>query len=108
MRVRILCSLVIGLVVLGAFSGCATRTTFNEGLPNAQNPDYFGHPLRVIALPLDFAGNLIWQYALVEPFYFLMNTAPNAVGLSLEEQRYLSLRQEEWRKYFAGERKLVE
>ncbi|MBI4537458.1 MAG: hypothetical protein HY712_05825 [candidate division NC10 bacterium] len=107
MGVRILCSLVIGLVVLGAFSGCATRTISSEGLPNAQNPEFFGHPLRVIALPFDFAGNVL-QYALVEPFYFLMNTAPEAVGLSLEEQRYLARRQEEWRKYMGGERKLVE
>ncbi len=106
MRVRILCSLVIGLVVLGTFSGCATRTVFSEGLPNAQNPEYFGHPLRIVALPLDFVGNLL-QYALVEPFYFLMNSAPEAVGLSLEEQRYLSERQEEWQKYIEGERKLI-
>ncbi len=107
MRVRILCSLVIGLVVLGTFSGCATRTTFNEGLPSAKNPEYFGHPVRVAALPLDFAGNLI-QYVVVEPFYFLMNLAPDAVGLSIEEQQYLTKRQEEWRKYLAGERKMVE
>ena len=106
MRVRILCSLVIGLVLLGAFSGCATRTVFNEGLPNAQNPEYFGHPLRIVSLPLDFVGNLL-QYALVEPFYFLMNSTPEAVGLSLEEQRYLSERQEEWQKYNEGERKLI-
>ncbi len=107
MRVRILCTLVIGLVMLGALSGCATRTVFNEGLPNAQNPEFFGHPLRVIALPLDFVGNLI-QYVVVEPGYFFANTMPEAVGLSIEEQRYLTKRQEEWQKYFAGERKLIE
>jgi hypothetical protein len=107
MRVRIVCSLLIGLFVLGAFGGCATRTISSDGLPNAQNPEYFGHPFRLLALPMDFAGNVI-QYALVEPFYFLMNAAPQAVGLSLEEQRYLSQRQEEWRKFLEGERPLVE
>jgi hypothetical protein len=36
-----------------------------------------------------------------------MNSTPEAVGLSLEEQRYLSERQEEWQKYNEGERKLI-
>ncbi len=107
MRVRILCALVVGLVMLGAMSGCATRTISSEGLPNAQNPEYFGHPLRVIVLPLDLVGNIL-QYVVVEPGYFLANTMPEAVGLSIEEQRYLAKRQEEWRRYMAGERKLIE
>lgn len=107
MRVRIVCSLMIGLFLVGALGGCATRSITGDGLPNAQNPEYFGHPFRLVALPLDFAGNLI-QYALVEPFYFLMNATPQAVGLSLEEQRYLAQRQEEWRKFLEGERQLVE
>ncbi len=107
MRIRVTCVLAIGLVVLGMVSGCATQAVVSEGVPNSQNPEYLGHPLRLIALPLHLVGNVL-QYTLVEPFYFIMNTAPAAVGLSLEEQRYLAQRQQEWRKYLDGEQKPVE
>jgi hypothetical protein len=107
MRARSRCALVLWLVLLGVLSGCATQNISSEGLPNAQNPEYLGHPVRLIALPLHLVGNLL-QYALVEPIYFLANTVPEAVGLSIEEQRYLAKRREEWRKYLAGERGLVE
>lgn len=108
MRVRIVCALLVGMVALGAFGGCATQQlATNEGMPTARNPEYFGHPLRLITLPLHFAGNVI-QYGFVEPFYFLMATAPEAVGLNLQEQRYLAERQAAWEKFLAGERSMVE
>jgi hypothetical protein len=49
----------------------------------------------LVALPLHFVGNIV-RYGLIEPLYFAMNTMPDAVGLSLEEQRYLQERQETW------------
>ncbi len=63
--------------------------------------------VRLIALPLTLVGNIV-QYTLEEPIYFLLAPVPDSVGLSLEEQRYLAQRQEAWRQYFAGERKLVQ
>ena len=47
-------------------------------------------------LPTHLLASL-FQYAIVEPFYFAMNAMPNAVGLSLEEQRYIMQRQEAWK-----------
>jgi len=108
MRARIVCALVIGLVAVGALGGCATQQwTNNEGLPTASNPEYLFHPLRLVTLPIYFAGNVI-QYGLVEPFYFALAKSPEAVGLSTEEQRYLADRQAAWEKFLAGERKMVE
>jgi hypothetical protein len=98
---------MVGLLLAGGLAGCATSNTFNEGLPNANNPEYLAHPFRVLTLPLFLVGNLL-QYGLVEPTYFLVNQTPEAFGLSQEEQRYIAMRQEEWRKYLEGERKLVE
>ena len=109
METRSLRFLAIGLVLAGLLAGCATTAVREDlgGLPNAEQPDYMVHPLRLIALPLTLAGNVL-QYTLEEPAYFLLAPVPEGVGLSLEEQRYLAQRQEAWRQYFAGERRLVQ
>ncbi len=109
METRSLRFLALALVLAGVLAGCAT-TAYREdlgGLPNAEQPDYMVHPLRLIALPLHLAGTIV-QYTLVEPAYFLLAPMPQAVGLSLEERRYLEQREEAWRQYFAGERPLVQ
>jgi hypothetical protein len=109
METRSLRFLAIGLLLAGLLAGCAMTAGREDlgGLPNAEQPDYMVHPLRLIALPLTLAGNIL-QYTLEEPAYFLLLPVPEAVGLSLEEQRYLAQRQEAWRQYFAAERKLVQ
>jgi hypothetical protein len=109
MNTRYLRILVVGLLAVGLLSGCATTVGQQEfgGFPNAQYPDYFAHPFRVIALPLHFTGNVL-QYALVEPLYFLLTPIPEAVGLSLDERAYLQNRQEAWSQYLAGERPAVQ
>jgi hypothetical protein len=109
METRSLRFLTIGLLLAGLLTGCATMAGRGDlgGLPNAEQPDYMVHPFRLIALPLTLVGNIL-QYTLEEPAYFLLSGVPEAVGLSLEEQRYLAQRQEAWRQYFAGERKLVQ
>jgi hypothetical protein len=88
---------MVGLVLVALLTGCATTVARQDGvgLPTAENPEYLGHPFRLVALPLHFVGNAL-RYGLIEPFYFAMNTMPDAVGLSLEEQRYLQERQEAW------------
>ena len=90
-------ALLVGLVLAGLLSGCATTVVRQEnaGLPTADNPEYLIHPFRLIALPLHATGNIL-RYAFVEPFYFLMNMTPDFVGLSLEEQEYLRERQDAW------------
>lgn len=92
-------TLMVGLVLIGLLTGCATTVarTDQVGLPTAENPEYLGHPFRLVALPLHLAGNII-RYGFIEPFYFVMNAIPDAVGLSLEEQRYLQERQETWQR----------
>lgn len=110
METRFLRILAIGLVLGGLLAGCATTASRQDlgGVPTAENPDYVAHPLRMISLGIHFAGNVA-QYVAVEPFYFLLNaTGPQAVGLSLEERRYLEQRQEAWRQYLAGERGLLQ
>ena len=109
MKTRCLRFLAIGVMLLGVLSGCATTASRGDlvGLPNAGNPEYMAHPLRVVALPVHFVGNLL-QYMVVEPISFLLAPVPEAVGLSLEEQRYIEQRQEAWRQYFAGERRMVQ
>src|SRR5512138_600003 len=93
MRTRIGGFLLVGLVLV-ALSGCATTaTTEVRGMPNADNPEYLSHPFRLAALPIHFTGNLV-QYGLIEPLYFLLARAPDAVGLSAEEQQYLSQRED--------------
>ena len=94
-------ALVVGLLLAGFLSGCATTVVREEsvGLPTAENPEYLGHPFRLVALPLHATGNIL-RYGLVEPFYFLMNKMPDFVGLSLEEQQYLRERQDTWGRWY--------
>jgi hypothetical protein len=91
--------LIVGLLFL-ALSGCAASTASREtvSMPNAENPEYLTNPFRLAALPLHLAGNIL-QYGLVEPFYFALSAFPDAVGLSIEEQRYLAQRKEAWQAY---------
>lgn len=109
METRFLRILATGLVLVGLLAGCATTASRLEvsGLPTSEHSDYLAHPLRMISLGFYFAGN-VTQYVAVEPFFFLMNTGPEVVGLSLEERRYLEQRQEAWRQYLSGERGPVE
>ena len=110
METRFLRTLMISLVLVGLLAGCATTAVQRQdlgGLPTAGSPEYLAHPLRMISMGFHFAGN-VSQYVAVEPFFFLMGTIPEVVGLSLEEQRYLEQRQEAWRQYFSGERRLVQ
>jgi hypothetical protein len=92
---------MIGLVLSGLLSGCATTISRQDtgglsgGISTAENPEYLAHPFRLIALPLYATGNIL-RYGVVEPFYFLMNTMPDFVGLSLEEREYLQERQDAW------------
>ena len=93
-------TLVLGLVLFGLLAGCATVSGRDQDyitLPNAENPEYLVHPFRLIALPTHLLANA-FQYAIVEPFYFGMNAMPNAVGLSLQEQQYITQRQEAWQR----------
>ncbi|HEX7549959.1 MAG TPA: hypothetical protein VF579_05250 [Candidatus Methylomirabilis sp.] len=96
-------TLVLGLVLFGFLAGCATvpRQDYVT-LPNAENPEYLVNPFRLVALPLYALGN-VFQYTVVEPFYFAMNTMPDFVGLSLDEQRYITQRQEAWQRAFAAQ-----
>jgi hypothetical protein len=110
MDARCLRFLAIGVLLLGLLSGCAASVASKGdlgGLPTAEHPEYMAHPLRVIALGFHFAGN-VGQYLVMEPGYFLLAPIPEAVGLSLEERRYLDQRKEAWRSYFAGERPFVQ
>ena len=109
MLTRSLRMMAICLLVVGLLSGCVTTVARQDlgGLPSSENPEYLGHPFRVVALGVHFAGNVM-QYMFVEPFYFLLTPMPEAVGLSLEERGYLEQRQEAWRQYLAGERKAVQ
>ena len=110
MKTRWLGMLAIGVLLVGMLAGCAATTASREdlgGLPNADHPEYMIHPLRLISLPFHVAGN-ITQYALAEPFYFLLSPVPETVGLSLEERRYLEQRQEAWKEYFTGKRPVIQ
>lgn len=92
---------IIGLLLAGILSGCATRIATQEtaGLPTAENPEYLGHPLRLLALPVHATGNVV-RYGFIEPLYFVLNTAPDFVGLSLEEQEYIRERQAAWKVWY--------
>ncbi len=110
MKTRALAMLLAGVLLAGMLAGCATTTASREdlgGLPRAERPDLMIHPLRVISLGANAAGNVM-QYAVVEPFYFLLAPVPELVGLSLEERRYIAERQEAWRQYLAGARPAVQ
>jgi hypothetical protein len=106
MKTRWLGTLAISLLLVGMLAGCTTTAASREdlgGLPRADSPEYMAHPLRLMALGFNFAGSVA-QYTAVEPFYFLLAPVPEAVGLSLEERRYIEQRREPWRGYLAGER----
>lgn len=100
MRTRCGRALIVGLLLAGFLSGCATTVVRQDsvGLPTAENPEYLGHPFRLVALPLHATGNII-RYGVIEPFYFLMNLTPDFVGLSVEEQEYLRERQDAWTRW---------
>jgi hypothetical protein len=100
--------LAVGLVLVVLLAGCATtmaRQDDSMGMPNAQTPDYLAHPFRIVALGGQVIGQVL-QYAVVEPIAFALNEVPDAVGLSLEERRYLEQRKEAWKK-FIDEQKLT-
>jgi hypothetical protein len=105
MRTRILAFLMVGLLGIGVLGGCATTTREDlGGMVRGENPEYFAHPLRIVALWTN-AGGQILQYGVVEPVYLLLHApAPDFWGFTLEERRYWETRQEEWAKYLAGER----
>ena len=90
-------AVVIGLVLAGLLSGCAASVARQDsvGVSTAENPEYLAHPFRLVALPMHLAGNIL-RYGLIEPFYFAMNTMPDAVGLYPDEQKYLRERQADW------------
>ncbi len=95
MRTRSARTLMLALVLGVLLAGCAAAPRQEwVSLPNAENPEYLVHPFRLIALPTYFAGN-VFQLT-VEPLFFAMNAAPDAFGLSLEEQVYLRQRGELW------------
>jgi hypothetical protein len=101
--------LAIGVLLVGLLAGCATTVAQQNtvAVPNAENPEYLGYPLRALALGVNFAGNLL-QYGVVEPLYLLFAAPiPDAVGLSLEERAYLGEREKAWQQYLAGERPAV-
>lgn len=106
MMTRCLWVLAIGVLLVGLLAGCASTAADRPdlgGLVRGDNPEYFAHPLRVVSLYFNAAGNLV-QYGLVEPAYFFFAApVPEFVGLSLEERRYLAERQEAWSKYLAAE-----
>jgi hypothetical protein len=105
MRRSIVQIVLMGLLLV-VLAGCATTRIEQGGLPDAEHPEYLANPFRLVALPLHLAGNVL-QYGVVEPFYFLLTPVPNAVGLSLEEQRYLAERQQAWDQWMRGERPAV-
>ncbi len=105
MRTTVARILAIGLLFV-VLSGCATTSQVSlEGVPNAEHPEYLGHPFRVVALPLHAVGNLL-QYGVVEPIYFALLPIHDVVGLSVEEQRYLEQRKEAWGQTLRRERPL--
>jgi hypothetical protein len=89
--------LLIGLAVAVLLGGCATTMARQEpmGVSTAENPEYLAHPFRLAALGFHLAGNIL-QYAVIEPFYFVMNTIPDAVGLEPAEQQYIEARRQAW------------
>jgi len=94
--------LMIGLVLFGLLAGCTTVPRQDYvGLPNAENPEYLTHPFRLLAFPTYLAGNMV--QLTTEPLLYLpMNAAPDAFGLSLEEQIYLTQRGELWKRALGG------
>lgn len=110
MKTRWLGMLAIGMLLVSVLAGCTTTAASREdlgGLPRVDHPEYMMHPLRMIALGVNVAGNVV-QYTVAEPFYFLLSPVPELVGLSLEERRYLEQRKEAWGGYLAGERPAIQ
>jgi hypothetical protein len=102
MRTRCGRLLLIGLVLGGLLAGCTSvpRQDF-VSLPNAESPEYITHPFRLLAFPTYLAGNMVQLVS--EPLIYLpMNAAPDAFGLSLEEQLYLTQRGELWKRALGG------
>lgn len=101
MRTRCGQVLVIAIALAVLLTGCSSTLARQDtiGMPNAQNPEYLANPFRLMALPGTLAGYTL-QFLVVEPFYFVMNAMPDAVGLSLEEQRYLEERKAAWDKSY--------
>ncbi len=100
MKTRSLRVLAIGVLVVGLLAGCATPAANREdlgGMVRGENPEYFAHPLRVIALGFNAVG-YPFQYGVVEPLYILLlpGPGPEIAGLSLEERRYLGERFDAW------------
>jgi hypothetical protein len=108
MKTRCLQALMIGVLSVGLLAGCATQAANREdlgGLVRGDYPEYFMHPLRIIAQVGHMTGNVV-QYGIMEPGYFLFSAPfPEFTGLSLEERRYLAERKEAWGlgKFFGGE-----
>jgi len=100
MRTRCGRALMVGFLLAGLLSGCATTMARQDtgGVSTAENPEYLANPFRLAALPLHLAGNIL-RYTVVEPFYFLMNTMPDAVGLETDERQYLEERQDAWARW---------
>jgi hypothetical protein len=94
-------ALVVGLLLAGLLSGCATTVAQQETIGNslAQQPEYLAHPFRLVALGAHALGNIA-RYGIGEPFYFLMNATPEFVGLSLEERQYIQERQDAWARWY--------
>jgi hypothetical protein len=94
--------MLIGLVLGGLLAGCTSvpRQDF-VNLPNAESPEYTTHPFRLLAYPTYLAGNMVQLIS--EPLIYLpMNAAPDAFGLSLDEQLYLKQRGELWKRALGG------
>ncbi len=105
MRTRGLIVLMVCLLGVGMLSGCATTTREDlGGLATADNPEYFAHPLRILALGVN-AGGEVLQYGVMEPAYLLfVAPMPDFWGLTLAERAYWDQRRDEWGKYLAGQR----
>lgn len=104
MKTRGLGKLLIGLLLGSILAGCATSAASRKdmgGLPNAEHPDALIHPLRLFSLGVHVAGN-VTQFAFVDPLYFVLSPMPDLVGLSLEERRYIELRQQALLHPFSG------
>jgi len=97
--------MMVCLLGAGLVSGCATTTHEDlGGLANGDNPEYFAHPLRILALGANLGGNIL-QYGMMEPAYLLVVApVPDAWGLTLSERAYWDQRRDEWGKYLSGQR----
>ena len=97
--------MMVCLLGAGLVSGCATTNHEDlGGLANGDNPEYFAHPLRILALGTNLGGNLL-QYGMIKPAYLLIVAPmPDAWELTLAERAYWDQRRDEWGKYLSGQR----